>query len=302
MRRRRGLLILTALLVGILGACNGNDDYMAADLAEDRDEAHSLTSGEDSPAAELDEISDSAPSATQIDAGQFDRRVIRTGELELGVSDVNAATRNARETVADYGGFEASSAARLHTDDQGRASITFEVPAESFEAIMSDLRDGSQVVQVEHEATSSQDVTEEYVDLKSQLTNLQATEARFLDLLDDAHTISDVLSVESEITRVRGEIERIQGRINYLEQRTDYSRIHVDFVEVEDEEEVVAGSGFNPGETAREAWNQSIEFVGSIASAMITVVVFFWWGWPLLGLGLLVFRHYRRRQPVEQSA
>jgi hypothetical protein len=302
---RTALMILLMLTVALATACgeNGESDELSS---EDRDEAASEPYDGDIAATGgyADEYveSDSSGSVAPISASQFDRRVIRSAELDLIVSEVRAATRNARETVADHGGYEASSNASALSDSRERATITFEVPSDKFEAVLNGLRDSSQVVRVEYESTSSQDVTEEFVDLQSRLTNLKATEARFVDLLKQAHTISEVMDVESEISRIRGEIERIQGRINYLEQRTDYSRIHVSFEEAEDEPETVAGSGFNPGETAGEAWNQSIEFVSTVANALIIVVVFFWWAWPLLGLALLAAHHYRRRRLEETPA
>jgi hypothetical protein len=305
MWRRLVLLGLVTMVAGLMSACGGDGDSDEL-FSEDRDEAASEPyagdiASTDGDAEEYVE-SDSTGSAVPISASQFDRRVIRSAELDLVVTDVRAATRNARETVADHGGYEASSNSSALSDSRERASITFEVPSDTFDAILNELRDSSQVLRVEHESTSSQDVTEEFVDLRSRLTNLRATETRFVELLEEAYTISEVMDVESEISRIRGEIERIQGRINYLEQRTDYSRIHVSFEEAEDESEIVAGTGFNPGETAREAWNQSIEFVGSVANALIMVVVFFWWAWPLLGLGLLAANHYRRRRLSETSA
>jgi hypothetical protein len=299
------LMILAVTMAGFITACNGDGDR--DELAvEDRDQAALEPYDGDVAAvdgnADVVAESDSSGSAAPVTVSQFDRRVIRSADLDLVVSDVRAATRNAREIVADHGGYEASSNASVLSDSRERASITFEVPSDTFDIVLNDLRDGSQVIRVEHESTSSQDVTEEFVDLQSRLTNLKATEARFIELLEGASTISEVMNVESEISRIRGEIERIQGRINYLEQRTDYSSIHVSFEEIEDEEEIVAGTGFTPGGTAREAWNQSMEFVGAVANALIMVVVFFWWVWPLLGLGLLVAYQYRRRRLTESSA
>jgi hypothetical protein len=307
MLRRNGLMTILILLLTMLAACSDGDSITSGLMSSDSDSEFvdvETDTSMDEVAADTDqavENGERSGMSAQIRQMNFDRRVIRNGELDLSVSDVRSAARQARETVADHGGYEASSSARSLSDAEERTDISFEVPAAAFEEIMSELRDGSYVVLVKHESTSSQDVTEEFVDLQSQLTNLNATEARFIELLEDAHTISDVLSVESEITRIRGEIERIQGRLNYLEQRTDYSRIHVSLEEARDDAVAVAGQHFTPGETAREAWNASMEFVGTVGNALIAVVVFFWWGWPLLALGAFVISHYRKRRTEAAS-
>ena len=296
--------VMTIVLAALLVACggNGDDDDLAVSPDQDQpamDAAVEPDADRDAPSLTVD---DGSGQASQVSSSSWDRKVIRSGELELVVEDVSRASRNARDLVADHGGYVASSSARTLSEDEERAELEFEVPSESFEMVMNNLVESPQVVRVEHESTSSQDVTEEYVDLESRLTNLESTEARFVELLDEAHDISEILSVENEISRIRGEIEQIQGRLNYLEQRTDYSRIYLSLSQDDDEEVTVARQTFTPGETAREAWNASMEFVGTLGNAAITVVVFFWWVWPILLVAALGVSRYRRRVRVEQHA
>lgn len=314
---RNGLMLIALMLSLslVVSACGGSDDESATESAgsDDSDMAMSepASGGEMQESAGEDAARDEAGapqynedgdiSAAQTQSGGIERRVIRDGELDIAVSDVRSAVRHARETAEDYGGFVASSSSTSLSEDEERSNLTIEIPSEEFDAVISELRDGPHVVRVEHESTSSQDVTEEYVDLRSQLTNLEATEARFVELLEEAVSISDVLSVENEITRIRGEIERIQGRMNYLEQRTDFSRIHLSIHPDSENSIAVGGQHFTPGETAREAWNASMEFVGAIGNGLIAVAVFFWWGWPLLGIAVLVLIQYRRRQRAQDA-
>jgi hypothetical protein len=308
MLSRTGLVLLVLAIGLVLSSC-GSDEGDGVRLFSGTSDS-ALVEPDADPAdydvyeAEVaEEAVDHEPGdAAQFQPEGFDRRVIRSGELELYVSDVRAAVRHARDTAEEYGGYVESSSTYALDADSERAELTLEVPSDSFDTVLDSLRNGPHVARIDHEVTSSRDVTEEYVDLRSQLSNLESTESRFVDLLDDAHTISEVLNVESEISRIRGEIERIQGRINYLEQRTDYSRIYVAFHPEEDETVTVAGAHFTPGETAREAWNASMQFVGAVGNALIAVTVFFWWGWPLLGAAVLWLLHYRRRrQQVAES-
>lgn len=307
MLTRTGMfMVVTIVLVTLLVGCSGDNDNNDDDVSESAGQDAPAMDAVDEADADSDEAAlatdDSSGQASQISTSSWDRKVIRSGELELVVEDVSRASRNARELVADHGGYIASSSTRTLREDEERTDLEFEVPAESFETVMTDLADGSQVIRVKHESTRSQDVTEEYVDLESRLANLESTETRFVELLDEAHDISEILSVENEISRIRGEIEQIQGRLNYLEQRTDYSRIHLSLSQDEDEDVTVAGQTFTPGETAREAWNASMEFVGTLGNAAITVIVFFWWAWPVLLIAGFAVTRYRRRARVEEQA
>jgi PKD repeat protein len=81
--------------------------------------------------------------------------------------------------------------------------------------------------EVTSENTSAQDVTEEYTDLNSTLTNLQATEAQLLEIMKKAVTVDDILAVQNQLTNIQGQIETTKGRMKYLEQTSATSLISV---------------------------------------------------------------------------
>src|SRR5207249_2644267 len=86
------------------------------------------------------------------------------------------------ERVADqYGGFVAGSTIR-DAGDHREANLTLRVPAQSLSLALADLRGLARTVT--DESRSSQDVTEEYTDVESNLRNLRATETQLLALME----------------------------------------------------------------------------------------------------------------------
>ncbi len=80
---------------------------------------------------------------------------------------------------------------------------------------------------VKYKNIYTQDVTEEYADLKIRLDNAKKARARYLELLDKATTVEETLKVEKELERLNTEIDLLEGkmiRITYLE---EYSTITV---------------------------------------------------------------------------
>ncbi|HKG54632.1 MAG TPA: DUF4349 domain-containing protein, partial [Anaerolineales bacterium] len=75
------------------------------------------------------------------------------------------------------------------------------------------------------ETAAGDDVTAQYVDLQSQLTNLEATRARIQEFLKDTKTIDEALRVNQELANIEGQIEQIKGQMNYLNDRSAYSTI-----------------------------------------------------------------------------
>jgi len=158
------------------------------------------------------------------------RRIIKNGELRLAVEETDVAVSRITQIAADVGGYILSSRAWTQ-DDPTRAeplryaSITLSVPADRFEETLNRLR--GLAVRVQDETASGEDVTDQYVDLQSQLKNYQATRDRIRGFLDQAQTVEEALKVNEQLAAVEAEIERIQGQINYLAGRSAFSTIAV---------------------------------------------------------------------------
>jgi hypothetical protein len=231
-----------------------------------------------------------ADSSAQI----LDRMVIRTAQLTVQVQDVESALAHARAVASQAGGFVSASNTHVErVDDQDRmvADLTLQVRSDSADSAMSDLR---ALGKVTSETSGSQDVTDEYVDLDSNLRNLQASETAILKLMDKATQISDVLSLQRELTNVRGQIERIQGRKKYLERRTDMATITLALRLPPATPSAVTGGAWDPVAAAVRGWQASLTVLRGIANVVIVAAAFSWWLVPVFAVAAYVWLQRRR--------
>jgi len=169
--------------------------------------------------------SDSASSGNTGTGAGVDRKIVRTGTLTLQVKDIGKAQDEVTAIASQMNGFVVSSNQRADDDEDPRGSISIRVPAERFNEALQKIKAIS--VKVVYENTNSQDVTEQYTDLKAQLKNYEATEAQYLELMKKAENVKDILEVQRELSNVRGNIERVKGRIQYIDRTSDMSLIEV---------------------------------------------------------------------------
>ena len=159
-----------------------------------------------------------------------DRKIIKNADIRLLVQDTDVAISRTTQIMTDLGGYIVSSRA-WYQDYFGNnlkyATITIGVPVDQFERALQRFRDLS--IRVLDENASGEDVTDQYVDLESQLRNLEATRARIQEFLADAKTVDEALRINQELANIEAQIEQIKGRMNYLADRSAFSTITVNF-------------------------------------------------------------------------
>ena len=150
-----------------------------------------------------------------------ERLIVRNVAMTIVVTEVSESLNDIAATAVGVGGWVVSTAKTANHI----ATISLRVPAERLDATVQWLRDLA--IRVEAETSTSQDVTEEFVDISARITNLEATEAQLRALFEREGDIEEVLAVQRELTRVREEIERLAGRKRLLEQTAATSLVTV---------------------------------------------------------------------------
>ena len=248
---------------------------------------------------------DSVSQAQTSTPPSLDRMVIRTAQLiiEVPTSGMEQALASIRQIAQQGGGFVSASNTHIEKiDDQNRtvADLTLQVRSDSTDETLSALR---ALGNVTGETSGSQDVTDEYVDLKANIDNLQASESAIVKLMDKATRIEDVLALQRELTNVRGQIDRLKGRQQYLERRTDMATISVSLrPAAAGGTSATTASAWNPLAVAQRGWQASLNLLRGAAEVVIVAVAFSWWLVPLAGLGVYLWQRRRPRPTPPATA
>ena len=176
-----------------------------------------------------------APGAVTYDTGApvsdvpaYQRMVIKNAEITLLVKDSDVAIDGVTQLVGDVRGYIVSSQV-WYQDYYGTnykyATITIGIPADQFEVVLRRLRGLS--IRVLNETASGQDVTDQYVDFQSQLTNLEATRDRIKSFLDQAKTVDEAMRINQQLSDVEAQIEQIKGKMKYLADRAAFSTVTI---------------------------------------------------------------------------
>lgn len=210
-----------------------------------------------------------------------DALIVRTGTLELQVTDVDVAAASARTTIRELGGYVGASR-RTNDGDHPVASITYRIPSARWDQALDAIRAlGSKIL---GEQTEAEEVTSQVVDLGARIANLQASERSLQAIAERATKISEVLEIQRELTGVRGEIERLVAQKQSLEARASFGTLTVTYgVEVVAIAE--AQRDWNPASEVDRASASLVDILQAVTSAGIWFAIV----WLPMLLALAVF-------------
>lgn len=154
------------------------------------------------------------------------RMIIYNTQLTLLVRSVDAAVRAVGDIATLNGGYVAGVE---NGSENGLpvSTIKLKVLPDRYQAAMNALRDGGLAVEVRDEKATTQDVTEEYSDVQTQLASLEASYRQLLDLLSRATTMDEILKIQNQAAQVKLQIDRLKGRATALERLSELATITV---------------------------------------------------------------------------
>jgi len=205
-----------------------------------------------------------------------ERMVIKNANLSLAVDDPTVSMENISKLAEEMGGYVVSANMYQTYLESGvkvpYVSITIRVPAGKLNDALTRIKaeTGQPVIR---EEITSQDVTAEYTDLASRLTNLEAAEDQLQAIMDEAVKTEDVLSVYNQLVSVREQIEVIKGQMQYYEQSAAMSAISVELQTNEAVQPLTIG-GWQPAGVAKDAVQALINTLKGLADAAIWIVLY----------------------------
>ncbi len=205
-----------------------------------------------------------------VTAAQMERVVIQNADLVIVVSDVEGRMNDIQAMARQMGGFVVSSnlysSYTSNSVEVPEAQIVIRVPVEKLEDALGQIK--ADIVDVQSENRTGQDVTAEYVDLKSRLKNLEKAEAQLDAILEKATDTEDVVSIFNQLVYYREQIELVKGQIKYYDEAAALSAISVRIIAEETVQPLVIGK-WEPKGVALEAIQDLVDFLKGFVEFLI---------------------------------
>jgi hypothetical protein len=293
-------LPLAIVALGLTGLLAGCASGVAGGTTSASSHSASSAGSSDQPAT--------PPQASGSSDGSTNKGAVNLGPTTYLIKSLQAdlAVPDPRKTASDLIGWitttdphAQSAGVNYSRQDDGAYSVqmTYSVQASLYPQVQAYLanyttsHDGRLV----HLQESVQDVTSQYVDLQSQLTNLRTEQQRLLALMAHSTNLTDTIAIEDRLSQVEGQINQIEGRQNELTGQTSFYAVTIYLTPLAElTGQPPTNPSWNPGDVLKQAWGAATVFGEFLVSAAIWLGVFCIYAVPALLLGWIIARLVRR--------
>lgn len=219
---------------------------------------------------------------TSRQAPPIERKLIKTGSLDFETKNIKETKAGIDQIVKELSAYSSNEETQT-LDDRIRFSQTIRVPAGAFDNLIQKIE--GLATKVELKSVNVQDVTEEFVDVEARFRTKKDVEARYREILKQAKTVQEILSVETELGNVRTEIEASEGRLKYLNSQVSMSTLTLSYYER-------IGTDFGFGTkliyALKDGWGLLLSFIVGLIHL-----------WPFILLGSFAVWFFRRQRKTK---
>ena len=298
-----------ALVTLLLGGCGSKADRSSAAAAgmmmeEEAYDAVGTYLSDDiysaSP-AENEAVAEDGDVTPQVE--DTSRKLIKTVNLSVETETFDELLATITEKTESFSGYIEESYTYNGSNYYGRgtrnASMTIRIPAQELDGFLSSVSEVSNVIS---RNDSVSDVTLQYVDMESHKKALTAEQDRLLELLEQAESVEDIITIESRLSDVRYQIESMESQLRTLQNQVSYSTVYLDIQEVE---KLTPVEEQTRGEMIREGFVDSLYGVGNGLLDFGTAVIIdlpylVVWAVVIL-LMIFIIRFFRKRRKSKKQ-
>jgi hypothetical protein len=163
-------------------------------------------------------------------AEALDRKIIRNADITMEAASTTEVQYRVTEIAEAHGGFVITSEAkqRENLEPTKRTldiKLVARVPSSEFGSALEEIK--KLAGNIPEARITSEDVTEDFIDLEARIKTQKALELQFLEIMKQATKVGDALEVQRQLAEVRTDIEKLEGRKRFLENRSSLSTITV---------------------------------------------------------------------------
>jgi hypothetical protein len=206
-------LLIFVLVLFVLSGCSSNESY---DLMEMNGAEESAISPRE-PMGFRDQLAsekigeDGKRSADQEPQEDDIRKIIKDGEIAIEVERLDSSYEEIFKLTRELEGEEFSK--NYYSRETNSMVLVIKIPPQNLEKFEEALRILVGKGKVKRSEIKSQDITNQYYDVRARLDSFKVSRDQLQKIMEKAETVEEILSVHRELYAMQAEIEALEGQI-----------------------------------------------------------------------------------------
>lgn len=258
------IVLCTLLAASVAFGCSAKsaarEDAYYGNYAESADAYYDYEPMPDAPMEAENGFAGEIAKTSETNTALLNRKIIRNAELSVQTLEFDAFLEKLNTAVNEVGGFIESSdiGGRTYYNQSKLRSayLVIRVPANRLDAFLNTV-DG--LGNVTSKSTGLRDVTTSYIDSEKHLEALRAEQSALMEILKNATTVEDIITVQDRLSDVSYEIESYESILRSYDDQIDLSTVRLNLSEVE-RETIVEPETF--GQEVSRRFKESLQDVG----------------------------------------
>jgi len=285
-------IIGLGFVLAIAGCSSPEAEY--GDSTAKNSYAETASPAESSGGAEKSKTISQNRTAPPSEPIKMNRAVIREGKMTVRVKEVEQAERDIVKWINGLGGYVDSSTSQNYGEANPGVVMNLRIPVGHFDQVLDEL---SQRGKITFKQLSSQDVTEQLIDIAARLKTLRLEEDRYLDLMRQAKGLDQIEAVQGKLSNVRTQIEQIAAKQKSLGELTALSKLELTLTQ----DAVTTLARTEDKGWANQAWGEATSSAGAFFKGVATMVIWLAVYSPLFlvlgGGGFVGYRRWKKTDP-----
>lgn len=257
-------LLFAFSIIFILSACN-----QEAGSASEAVTVSEITLPKEKSYDKKEEVSMNAPAPK---VNESSAKIIKKATLKFETQDLGKTFSAIQNATKKYQAVIANDSSGKDFGSSYR-NLMIRIPNAHFHHFINDISKGISHFDVKQ--ISQEDITEEYIDVESRMKSKKKLEERYIQLLNKANKVSEMLEIEEKLAEIREEIEAKEGQLKYFQNRISLSTIAIEMYTIDPSESGATDSyGSKIWNSIKEGFNGLSNFVLSIISIWPFILIF----------------------------
>lgn len=220
-----------------------------------------------------------------------ERKIHFSADVRMESKEFDSLLSGLSNQAIELGGYVSESRLSGNSEERNRyASVTFQIPTENYQQFMNTLGSMGNIVEKNE---YGEDLTITYHDTETRLKTLLIQEERILELLEQADTMEDILSIEQRLSEIRYEKEYLTTTMNELSSLVSYATIRTDVYEVGELTEQQEGIGY----LFADSFGRFGNFLANIGKVLIYIFPYLILAGIIVAVVIVIARGRRRKNP-----